>query len=207
VSFEKWLVVLIFVTGCENSRPASILTTNGADGGRTRVDPESMDGAIADSASSALCDSCEEPPHAIATCIDQICGFTCNPGFDDCDGLESTGCEANLDTSVPHCGSCDNACGTVGLNVTAVCDVGSCATVCRSGFEDCNGNPADGCEVGVLTSEIHCGVCGSPCVLPPAALHATPICLAGGCRLQCETNYYDCNSTLADGCERVGSCS
>ena len=35
--------------------------------------------------------------------------------------------------------------------------------VCRVGRADCDGNPANGCEVDLSTSSAHCGVCGRSC--------------------------------------------
>jgi len=44
-------------------------------------------------------------------CTGGSCGVgSCDPGFDDCDGILSTGCEANLNTDRLHCGTCDTRC-------------------------------------------------------------------------------------------------
>src|SRR6185295_1432347 len=42
------------------------------------------------------------------------------PGFDDCDGDDSTGCEAQLGSNA-HCGGCNDVCGA-----NQVCSGGSC---------------------------------------------------------------------------------
>src|SRR5207237_3004283 len=46
--------------------------------------------------------------------------------------------------------------------------------VCSMGFADCNGNPADGCEINWLTDNENCGSCGRSC---SAGTH----CSNGGC--------------------------
>ncbi len=45
-----------------------------------------------------------------ATCKGGICGYACIDGWDDCDGLNENGCEANVRTSGDHCGRCGNPC-------------------------------------------------------------------------------------------------
>jgi hypothetical protein len=72
--------------------------------------------------------------------------------------------------------------------------LGSCAT----GFADCNGVEADGCETNLTTSADHCGACGVACKLP----NATSTCVSGSCAIaECAQGFRDCNATPADGCE------
>jgi len=40
-----------------------------------------------------------------------------------------------------------------------VCGLGTC----NAGFGDCNGMPADGCEVNLATNNANCGACGNVC--------------------------------------------
>jgi len=80
------------------------------------------------------------------TCNQGICEVaSCNPGYGNCDGQFSTGCETNLSGSVQNCGTCGNACGPY-TNATAFCASGTCKYICNSGYLDCDGNPANGCE-------------------------------------------------------------
>jgi alpha-tubulin suppressor-like RCC1 family protein len=58
---------------------------------------------------------CQDGPNGTVTCFQNVCGFTCTPGYADCDG--SVGCEADI-TQAAHCGSCTNACGSVCSNGT-----------------------------------------------------------------------------------------
>lgn len=85
-------------------------------------------------------------------------------------------------------------------NATAVCAGGACAIdACVLGWSDCNGDPADGCEVHTATDADHCGGCNVACQIP----NATPACSAGACVIgSCSTGFADCNTTVADGCER-----
>ena len=50
---------------------------------------------------------------------------SCDPGFDDCDGRTSTGCESNLNTSRFNCSSCGNMCG----GATPMCCAGVCSAM------------------------------------------------------------------------------
>ena len=49
-------------------------------------------------------------------------------------------------TSLEHCGECNDPCAG-GANTEAVCNGGICEVNCETGFLDCNGDPADGCEI------------------------------------------------------------
>jgi hypothetical protein len=62
----------------------------------------------------ANCGACEivcSLPNASAICVAGSCVITaCNAGFDDCNGLASDGCEANLSSDPNNCGACDIVC-------------------------------------------------------------------------------------------------
>jgi hypothetical protein len=90
--------------------------------------------------------SCSSVANGTGTCNQGICEVaSCNPGYANCDGQFSTGCETNLNNSVQNCGTCGHPCGPV-TNATAFCSSGTCGYVCDQGFLDCDGNPANGCE-------------------------------------------------------------
>jgi len=114
----------------------------------------------------------------------------------DCDGNTVNGCEAELTRDLMHCGGCGRACSFA--HATAACTMGACAIArCDTGFGNCDGNEANGCETNLNESAAHCGMCGMPC--SPA--NATGVCTAGVCRVsECRTNFGDCNGG-ADGCE------
>lgn len=67
---------------------------------------------------------CPEVPSATPACADSRCGYLCELGFGDCNGLASDGCETSLTTEL-HCGACGNACG-----VGERCNEGLCELSC-----------------------------------------------------------------------------
>jgi hypothetical protein len=75
------------------------------------------------------------------------------PGFGNCDGESSNGCETNTGTSAANCGACGRACGS-----GQTCADGVCLTPCASGETRCNGT----C-VNLATSNANCGACGNVC--------------------------------------------
>jgi len=142
--------------------------------------------------------------NATAGCTAGSCSITsCNGGFDDCDKIAGTGCETNLKT-MTDCGSCGKLCTIP--NGTGSCTTGTCLlTGCNTGYGDCDGLPANGCETntaggtpGPSGSILNCGTCGTSC----AVANGTPLCAAGACKVGgCTAPYADCNSTYSDGCE------
>jgi hypothetical protein len=67
----------------------------------------------------------------------------CNGQDDDCDGIVDE--MFDVETDPTHCGACNVVC--TNANGGVACTAGVCDPVCASGAEDCNGDPADGCEV------------------------------------------------------------
>jgi hypothetical protein len=122
-------------------------------------------------------------------------GGTCQPGFGDCDGTTTNGCETDLNTSVANCGTCGAVCSSP--SSTAACVNGVCAFTCLAGTADCNLQPADGCETNLSNSVTNCGACGRTC----GSAHATAACSAGQCLLSCNSGFANCNGNSADGCE------
>ncbi|XXX77552.1 hypothetical protein WMF30_02090 [Sorangium sp. So ce134] len=91
-------------------------------------------------------------------------GATCPSGEKPCYGS----CVSILD---PEYGCTPDRCAPCALTqADAVCDAsdarGRCVlSRCLPGteFDDCDGNPSNGCETNTNTSLEHCGQCGSPC--------------------------------------------
>jgi hypothetical protein len=84
--------------------------------------------------------------NAAASCAGGVCAIAaCNAGWANCDGNIANGCEAQVNTNAQHCGACGNACPGA-ANAVGVCQAGTCALQCSSGFADCDANPANGCE-------------------------------------------------------------
>jgi len=92
------------------------------------------------------CGSACALPNATATCTGGACNVAaCNASFANCDGSPATGCETAINT-LSDCGGCAIACSRA--NATASCATGTCATAgCNSGFDDCDANAANGCEL------------------------------------------------------------
>jgi hypothetical protein len=122
-------------------------------------------------------------------CTTKECGtLVCNPGFGDCDGDLTNGCEANLDgrrretdeigPTVENCGSCGNTCAIPGAY--AVCLQGVCRLDrCDPPYADCNDDLSDGCE-----SPVGEGGCADRCepsdpTLVPVAAGASCECPEG----------------------------
>jgi hypothetical protein len=129
-------------------------------------------------------------------CNSGVCGSSgCNAGLGDCDS-NVAGCETDITTSLAHCGYCNHACSFP--NATAKCEASQCKLdACTSGFLNCDGNEANGCEVNAQTDPDHCGSCTQWC----AGVNVIPTCSGGACQMVCTTGYGNCNGYDADGCE------
>lgn len=68
------------------------------------------------------------------------------------------------------------------INPHQTCQSGLCVLQCSIGTADCNGSTSDGCEVDILSSNDHCGACGTRCDPKP---HSTPACAMGRCQYTC----------------------
>ncbi|MBM4378022.1 MAG: hypothetical protein FJ086_01785, partial [Deltaproteobacteria bacterium] len=144
----------------------------------------------------------------------------CNGLDDDCDGAVDDG--YNLQTSLDHCGACNNRCAPP--NALPQCAGGEClVAACFQNFYNLNGLVVDGCEYactytgleicdakdndcdGIVDADVeagwsvdNCGACGTVCTTP----NATPACPAGTCVVgACNPGFGDCNGQGADGCE------
>jgi hypothetical protein len=76
----------------------------------------------------------------------------CPTGFGECDGDSATRCETNLQTDNANCGTCTTACPPFGpMSFGSTCSAGKCVLTCEGIFNNCDGNPDNGCE--------HAGAC------------------------------------------------
>ena len=144
------------------------------------------DGAAATDAAPEI--GASEPPDANKPCA---------PGFADCDGNATNGCETDVAHDPRHCGVCTHDCTSLPhVSGGATCTAGACevpAASCQSGFGHCSSTPDDGCETD-LSGTSHCGSCTNMC---GAAL---PVCGPSG------SNGYACNSgCTAQAPDRCGS--
>ena len=143
---------------------------------------------------------CNLPHVAEHACTGGACAIvTCAPGYRDCNGVASDGCEVDINTNTSHCGACLAACDLPNTNAHT-CVAGSCrVSTCDTNYANCNGQHPDGCETNTQTNVDHCGSCSNECALPNASAQA---CVGGACQVvSCTDPYGNCNSTHPDGCE------
>jgi hypothetical protein len=136
--------------------------------------------------------------NAAPACANGTCAVgMCTGAFADCNATPGDGCEIDTRTALAHCGACGSACATR-ANAQATCEGGACRYVCDAGFADCDGDPANGCEVDTRSSTAHCGSCGRACSLP----NATATCAMGACAVAtCAANFSNCDGNATNGCE------
>jgi len=146
------------------------------------------------------------------SCAMGVCAVAaCANGFGDCDNDASNGCEVDTTGSSAHCGACGARC-VAGANATTACVTGRCELRCAAGFADCDGNPANGCEVDTGNSAGNCGACGNACAAGP---NSVATCALGRCAARCNAGFGDCDGNPANGCEadlqadpaRCGTCT
>src|SRR6185437_11516922 len=96
-----------------------------------------------------------------------------------------------------NCGGCGNVCSAA--HGTPACFEGVCGiAVCDAGYADCDGDPANGCEVDTGTDASNCGACGNVCKVS----NGMGTCSGGTCTTaMCDAGYADCDGNPANGCE------
>jgi hypothetical protein len=145
-------------------------------------------------------------PHGTTQCQGGVCAPTCDTGYGNCDGDLRNGCETDLLFSTANCSRCGFGC-TNDHGATS-CEAGLCKPVCDGTWGDCDGNPRNGCETDLLSSDHNCGGCGLVC---GTANTASSVCSGGRCRLTCNPGFFDCNGDPRDGCEanlaQVNTCN
>lgn len=141
-------------------------------------------------------------PNATPTCISGGCVIaSCNAGYANCNGNSASGCNINVESDPNNCGFCAHVC--VIPNGAAACVSGSCVIAsCNSGYANCDGNVANGCEANLNTSNTTCGNCGTACNT------TTSTCTAGKCLLisgQTCTSASQCASDVCTSGKCVGT--
>ncbi|MBI5526982.1 MAG: choice-of-anchor D domain-containing protein [Deltaproteobacteria bacterium] len=137
--------------------------------------------------------------NATGKCVNSQCQFeACLPGFDNCNGQTTDGCESNVNTDVTHCGNCTTTCSVA--NGTPKCEGGQCGIAsCLADYRDCDVQYGTGCEVNIKTDVNNCNACGQPC---GAVTNGTAGCSGGQCVVaNCNTNFDNCDGLYANGCE------
>ncbi|MDP3218548.1 MAG: DUF1565 domain-containing protein, partial [Deltaproteobacteria bacterium] len=192
---------------CEARAHATAVCTAGScaytcEAGFSDCDGNPGNGCETDSnTSTTSCGACGAvcmPARAMGACVAGRCTISaCGEGYGDCDGNAGNGCETDLNQTSAHCGACGRACGSR-PNSFPGCIGGECQTSCVTGFLDCDGDDATGCETNVRTSLESCGACGRTC----ATANAAPACVAARCTIsRCDAGFADCNASVTDGCE------
>lgn len=111
------------------------------------------------------------------------------------EGTGSSGSGGSSVSSGSGSVDCDGGCSL--SNAVAVCVQGQCVIQsCVLGYDDCDGQADNGCEVQTATDVNHCGSCSNQC----PNYNGTPSCSAGECSIECTVNYGDCDSGTP-GCE------
>ena len=136
-------------------------------------------------------------------------GGTCFPGSKVCpDPTDPTGFSCvTADEPASGC-SKSSSCSPCSLpHATAKCSAGACVIdQCDAAWNDCNDDPADGCEADLNGDKSHCGTCSNDCV---AAKGPGWICNSGTCEVNecCPTGdpscstLRDCDGNKANACE------
>jgi hypothetical protein len=119
------------------------------------------------------CGGCDTVCPEGEVCSQGECAVTCLGGTTKC-GSQCI----DLADDPEHCGACGNVCSATGANTIGVCSQAACDAVCTGSFENCDGLAANGCETNVLSSNAHCGACGSPC-------GQNANCVNGTCEKKC----------------------
>ena len=141
--------------------------------------------------------SCPSRLHATAACTAGVCDIYCSGSYRDCDGNAANGCEVDALSDAAHCGTCGNAC--TAPHAALACTGGACTLgSCASGWGNCNGIAADGCETSTQSDLLNCGGCFRSC---PNVPFAAPTCGSGVCGFTCLAGRADCNGVASDGCE------
>jgi hypothetical protein len=117
-------------------------------------------------------------------------------------GAISFKCE-DFSSDPANCGSAGNAIPADGhLNANWACVNGQAVIAsCVTGYANANADPADGCEVNLMTDPNNCGSVGTV-IPPPGTFNANWACSAGAVTLtSCVAGYFNANGSLVDGCE------
>lgn len=124
------------------------------------------------------CQPCAKLDHASVGCnLNGQCAVAkCDAGFENCNVQDPDGCEINTQNDSANCGACKNACSLTHAQVK--CSVGVCEIAqCDSGFDNCNSQHPDGCEVSLKDDPANCGACKNAC--------STKACEANKCNPLC----------------------
>jgi len=181
---------------------------------------DSTNTCVAGCASNAGCagnsngNVCDTASHTCVGCLtsSDCAGNTngdvvCDTSSQTCVGCLTNGdCAGNTsgnlvcDTSTSTCVTCvaDDDCAAGSICSSNACVPGCTVThACPSGSTCCNSACVD-----IQTDVANCGGCGSACA--PVA-NATVSCQTGACQFTCNPSFADCDGSVSNGCEYVGT--
>ena len=172
---------------------ASALAT---DGGRDATVGSDADAGMTDLPDAAIS---QDAASADAPSIDDAPATVDAPSIDDApatvDAPSSGDAQPPEDAQAPDDATFPEDAGT---------DAGiDSAAPCATGFADCDGNLANGCETDLATNPQHCGSCGEDCAAL-ANVSGAVSCSAGACVVpstSCAGGFAHCSSNVLDGCE------
>jgi hypothetical protein len=133
-------------------------------------------------------------------CTSGVCVPNCKGSLLGC-STPQNGCTIDSATDENNCGGCNKVCSTAATaHVDSggnQCLSGACNPSCASLYDDCDGNPNNGCEKTVASDATNCGGCNVTC----GATNTTsaPTCASGKCSWQCQTGFGACGAPSA-GC-------
>ena len=110
--------------------------------------------------------NCSQISHAIdPICQQGLCNYSeCEPGYLDCDGSRSNGCETPV--SVENCSVCGDNCQDQSNYLHTEnhqCLDQTCHYTCQTGWANCQQAARDGCESD-LSQPSSCGDCQTSCL-------------------------------------------
>lgn len=119
----------------------------------------------------------------------------CPDGFKECDGACVSVEDEEYGCARTSCSPCSLSNAVERCSAEGECVVASCV----GAWEDCDRNPATGCEVNIERDPNNCGGCGTECPIPEEGQAA---CGRADCYVrQCSEPFADCNFDFGDGCE------
>jgi hypothetical protein len=139
------------------------------------------------------CGSVCKLTNANPACSGKACVVSsCFNGYNNCDKINSNGCESNPQTDVNNCGACEHAC-TDGRS----CSGGVC--VCPSGTHACSG-------VCVSDTSVDPATCGVTCAVCPAPVDGLASCTNEVCGKVCASGLTLCGDACVNTDSSVGNC-
>ena len=125
----------------------------------------------------------------------------CGPGFGDCDGDVTNGCETYLGSNENNCGACGQVCAGGQVCVNGACGSAWDGGACGQGFGDCDGDVTNGCETYLMFDKNNCGACGVACA-------GTEACVSGVCTVPAtDAGPATCDVFTNDGCQPGYACN